>query len=112
MADNDGVAFGSFQHHRPLFDGAYSKDSHLWLVDDGGTHKAAERTDIGQGKGAALRVFRPQLVLAGVVCGGVYLPGKAVEVGLVGIMDKRDDGGTGWPGWGHADIGDFFHDDF
>src|SRR5260221_6017017 len=50
MADNDGVAFGSFQHHRPLFDGAYSKDSHLWLVDDGGTHKAAERTDIGQGK--------------------------------------------------------------
>ncbi len=100
-----------FQHDRSFLDGADGEDGYLRLVDDRGAHETAEGSDVGQGEGAALGIFRPQFALARIVGKGIDLAGQTGEVELIGVADDGDDEVAGGKGGSHPDIDILFEDD-
>src|SRR5688572_2299991 len=58
MSDCNTVAVRSFNNYWSFFDGTNSKYGYLWLIDDGSTHQAPKRPDIGKRECTVCNVFR------------------------------------------------------
>lgn len=86
------------------------QNGYLRLIDDWRAHYVSKSTHIGQRKGAALDLIRPELVHPGAISQIVNRFGQTRQIQQVCIPDYRHDEVAGRKSSRHANVDVFLHD--